>query len=82
MAIDFQQIYEKIQLIGKGARERRERIENLRVHARHLLEQNSNELDYLRGIVERAKEADPNIRCAVPLYESLASHVPAGTKCK
>ena len=76
MAIDFQQIYEKIQLIGKGARERRERIENLRKHARTLLENNADELDYLRSIVERAKEADPNIRCALPLNESLASHVP------
>ena len=76
MAIDFQQIYEKIQLIGKGARERRERIEKLREHARNLLEQNANELDYLRGVVDRAKEADPNIRCALPLNESLASHVP------
>ena len=82
MAIDFQQIYEKIQLIGKGARERREHIENLRVHARHLLEQNSNELDYLRGIVERAKEADPNIRCALPLNEPLASNVPVPASIK
>jgi len=77
MAIDFQQIYEKIQLIGKGARERRERIENLRKHARNLLEQNANELDYLRSIVERTKEVDPNIRCALPLNESLVSHIPA-----
>lgn len=77
MAIDFQQIYTKIKEIGQGARERRERIENLRKHARNLLEQNADELDYLRGIVDRAKETDPNIRCALPLNESLASHVPA-----
>jgi hypothetical protein len=77
MAIDFQQIYEKIRLIGKGARERRERIENLRKHARHLLEENADELDYLKRVVEIVKETDPNIRCALPLNESLASHVPA-----
>ena len=76
MAIDFQQIYTKIKEIGVGARERRERIENLRKHARHLLEENADELDYLRGIVERAKETDPNIRCALPLNESLASSFP------
>ena len=76
MAIDFQQIYTKIKEIGIGARERRERIEKLRDHARNLLEQNANELDYLRGVVERSKEADPNIRCALPVNESLASHVP------
>ncbi|MBN1453167.1 MAG: DNA double-strand break repair nuclease NurA [Anaerolineales bacterium] len=77
MAIDFQQIYTKIKEIGQGARERRERIENLRNHARKLLGENANELDYLRGIVDRVKETDPNIRCALPLNESLASHVPA-----
>ncbi len=82
MAIDFQQIYTKIKEIGIGARERRERIENLRKHARTLLEENSDELDYLRKIVERVKEADPNIRCASPLNESLASHVPTPASVK
>ena len=76
MPVDFQEIYQKIQEIGAGACERRERIENLRKHARNLLEQNADELDYLRDIVERAKKVDPNIRCALPLNESLASHVP------
>ena len=33
MAIDFQQIYAKIKEIGVGARERQERIENLRKRA-------------------------------------------------
>jgi len=82
MAIDFQQIYTKIKEIGIGARERRERIEGLRVHARHLLEANATELDYLRNIVERVKETDSNIRCALPLNESLASHVPAPASVK
>ncbi len=82
MAIDFQQIYTKIKEIGIGARERRERIEKLREHARNLLEQNANELDYLRGIVDRAKEADPNIRCALPVNESLAAHVPTPATVK
>jgi hypothetical protein len=82
MAIDFQQIYAKIREIGIGARERRERIENLRKHARHLLEENANELDYLRRIVEQATEKDPNIRCALPLNESLASHVPVPDSVK
>ena len=77
MPVNFQEIYTKIKEIGQGARERRERIENLRKHARSLLEKNADELDYLRRIVERAKETDPNIRCALPLNESLASHVPA-----
>ena len=67
MAIDFQQIYTKIKEIGLGARARRECIEKLQANARNLLEVNADELDYLRGIVERAREKDPNIRCALPL---------------
>ena len=82
MAIDFQQIYAKIKEIGIGARERRERIENLRVHARHMLEEYANELDALRRIVERARDVDPNIRCALPLNESLAAHIPVPASVK
>ena len=82
MAIDFQQIYAKIREIGIGARERRERIENLRVHARHMLEEYANELDALRRIVERARDVDPNIRCALPLNESLAAHIPVPASVK
>ena len=77
MPVNYQVIYTKIKEIGQVARERRERIENLRTHARSLFEKNSDELDSLRRIVERAKETDPNIRCALPLNESLASHIPA-----
>jgi len=77
MPVNFQEIYTKIQEIGQGARERRERIENLRKHARSLLEKYADELDYLRRIVEHAKETDPNIRCALPLNESLTTHIPA-----
>jgi len=77
MPVNFQEIYTKIQEIGQGTRERRERIENLRKHARSLLEKNAEELNFLRRVVERAKETDPNIRCALPLNESLIAHVPA-----
>jgi hypothetical protein len=77
MPVNFQEIYTKIKEIGQGVRERRERIEKLRKRARTLLEENAQELEYLRMIVERAKETDPNIRCALPLNESLVAHIPA-----
>ena len=67
MAIDFQQIYTKIKEIGIGARERRERIENLRKHARNLLEQNANELDYL---AESWNSLKKRIRTSVAPYRS------------
>ncbi len=77
MPVNFQEIYTKIQEIGLGARERQQRIENLRKHARSLLEKNADELDYLRRVVERAREIDSNIRCALPRNESLLTHLPA-----
>jgi hypothetical protein len=82
MAIDFQQIYAKIREIGVGARERQERIENLRKRARVLLEENAKDLKYLRIIVERAAEANPNLRCALPENEPLDAHIPAPASVK
>jgi NurA domain-containing protein len=76
MPIDYQQIYEKIQEIGKGARERKKTLEERRIKARELLNTYASELDVLRAKVDSAKVADPNLRCAYPLDESLASSYP------
>jgi hypothetical protein len=75
MAINFQQVYEKIRAIGSGARQRKENLEGLRSHARHLMESWAGKTDELREKVERARQADPNLRCAIPLQERLdAAH--------
>lgn len=76
MAIDFQQVYEKIKEIGAGARERKKTLDERRARARDLLAHYANELDILRTKVDEAKAIDPNIRCALPLNESLASSFP------
>lgn len=76
MPIDYQQIYEKIQEIGKGARERKKTLEERRSKARELLDVYTSELDFLRSKVDSAKALDPNIRCALPLDENLASSHP------
>ena len=76
MPIDYQQVYEKIQEIGRGARERKKTLEERRKKARDLLNTYASELDFLRSKVDSAKAADPNIRCARPLTESLASSHP------
>ena len=76
MPIDYQQIYEKIQDIGKGARERKKTLEERRTKARDLLNAYTAELDALRSKVDSAKATDPNIRCAYPLDEALASSYP------
>lgn len=76
MPIDYQQIYEKVREIGKGARERKKTLEERRTKARELLAAYSSELDVLRSKVDSAKTIDPNIRCAYPLDEALASSYP------
>ena len=72
MPIDYQQIYLKIQEIGKGARERKRTLEERRSMARGLLDAYASKLDVLRSKVDAAKVIDQNIRCALPLDENLA----------
>jgi len=76
MPIDYQQIYEKIREIGKGARERKKTLDERRSQARELLDIYSSQLDVLHSKVESAKGIDQNIRCALPLDEPLASSYP------
>lgn len=73
MPIDYQQIYEKIQEIGKGARERKKTLEERRLKTRELLNLYASDLDFLRDKVDSAKKTDPNLRCAYPLTENIAS---------
>lgn len=73
MPIDYQQVYEKIQEIGKDARERKKTLEERRLKARDLLAYFDSKLDLLRSKVDSAKAVDPNLRCAYPLDENLAS---------
>jgi hypothetical protein len=76
MPIDYQQIYTKIQEIGKGLRERRRTLEERRAKVWELLNIYNLELDLLNSLVDSAKQADPNIRCARPVGEPLVSSHP------
>jgi hypothetical protein len=76
MPINYQEIYSQIKQVGLGAKERRKKKEEAQDLAQKLLETYSSELDALRAKVDSAKQADANIRCAVPLDEALASHYP------
>ena len=77
MPIDFVSVYQKIQEIGAGAKERKKKAEERRAQTRDLLAAYASELDFLRSKVDAAKAADANIRCAYPLNENLASSHPA-----
>ena len=79
MALNFQQVFEKIRQIGLGARARQETQDALRKHARSLLDAWADKTAELRDKLERARQADPSLRCAIPLAESLNTHRNAGT---
>ena len=84
MPINYQEVYTQIKEIGKGAKERRKKKEEAQASARGLLNTYASELDFLRSKVDTAKQADSNIRCALPLNEPLDSHfahpIPAPVK--
>lgn len=77
MPINYQEIHTRIQEIGAGARERKKTLDERRAMARNLLSAYASESDALRRKVDSARQADQNIRCALPLTESIASSHPA-----
>ncbi len=77
MAIDFQQVYQKIREIGANAQQRKKTLDDRRELARHLLQLHADNLEGLRWKLETVKETDPAIRCAAPFKERLDAHYPA-----
>ena len=78
MALNFQQVFEKIREIGLGARARQQTQEGLRKHARSLLAEWADKPVELRDKLERARQSDPALRCAIPLdVERLDAAFPA-----
>ena len=82
MPVDYQQVHARIKEIGAGARERRKTLDEKRKKARDLLLTYANQLDVLRAKVDSAKAVDANIRCALPVNESLALHYPPAAATK
>jgi hypothetical protein len=76
MPINYQQTYELIKKIGEGVKEKQKKKEDSQAQTWKLLQNFSSELEFLRSQVDLARQADPNIRCAVPLNEALASSHP------
>ncbi|MFT3892168.1 MAG: DNA double-strand break repair nuclease NurA [Anaerolineales bacterium] len=76
MPIDYQQIYTKIQELGKGLRERRQTLEKRRADVWELMNAFNLDLDLLNSLVDSARQADPSVRCARPMDEALLSAHP------
>jgi hypothetical protein len=78
MPLNFQQVYEKIREIGQGAQARQATLDALRKHALHLLDAWADKGQALGDKVERARQADPFLRCAIPLAERLDASLDPG----
>ena len=75
MAINFQQVFDKIKQIGMGTQARQESLADKNKRARDLLDSWADKTPKLREKVERARQSDVNVRCAIPRDEHLnASH--------
>lgn len=71
MALNFQQVYEKIRAIGQEAQARREHAEHQRERAWELFQAWQDKAAQLAEKVERARQADPSLRCALPVGAPL-----------
>lgn len=76
MPVNYQDLYTRIKAIGAGTQERRKKKENAQAQTRELFAYFNSKLDELRSKVDTAKAVDPNIRCAYPLDEDIASSHP------
>ncbi len=77
MAVNFQQVYEKIREIGQKATARREHLQKAQQRALTLFQRHVERSEALRDKIERARKFDPNLRCAIPLDERLDAKHPA-----
>src|SRR5512140_1426410 len=74
MALNFQQVFEKIREISSGARLRQEHLNDLRQRAADLLTEWGDKTTELQEKVDRTLQFEQNLRCALPLHEPLNYH--------
>lgn len=77
MPVDFQQIRERVHRMGEQAPARMRALATKSKQARSLLQENSQELEKLRQLVQRATAENSGLRCARPIDEALIAHFPA-----
>jgi hypothetical protein len=74
MPLNFQQVFDRVNVIGQGARRRQQDLDERRKSASQLLYSWADKTEELRDKVERARQSDPSLRCAVPQSERLDTH--------
>lgn len=71
MPVNFLEIQQQVREAGRKAQQQQARLQELRQHARRLLETHASEPEWLRGLVELASEKTGGLRCAVPQAEVI-----------
>jgi len=80
MPVNFQEVQKQVRKMGEQAPQREKTLQEQRQRARRLLKANSQEIIYLRRLVEHALARNSSLRCAVPVSELLmASFDPLST---
>jgi hypothetical protein len=75
MSLDFQQIRDQVQQMGKSAAKREQDLQKKRNTAGALLESFAHDIQKLREKAAlAARQHDPTLRCALPLEEPLNGH--------
>lgn len=77
MSLNFQQVYERIREIGAAAGPRQRQLDGLRQRALGLLKYYADKAAELGEKVDRARQADASLRCAIPLDGRLDASYPA-----
>ena len=80
MALNFQQVVEKIRLIGASVQVHQQTLAALRGEARSRLETWARRPAELTAQVDRARQIDPGLRCAIPQDEPLDASWPEPTR--
>lgn len=72
MSLNYQAVHQQIQKMGEDAQQRQGDLKTRRERAWQALQDHADQIAFLRRKVEKtAAEADPNLRCALPVAEAL-----------
>lgn len=77
MALDFQQVYEKVRDLGERFFVRSEQVQAARDEAKRLFARYSEDEAGVREKVRQVVRIDSNLRCAVPFKETMNARFPA-----
>lgn len=77
MSLDFQQVRQQVNALGKTAPERERILLDMRARILNVLDDNQGSLDILQQYVDVARENNPKLRCALPTTETLKTRTPS-----